>query len=65
MSRQGKIVLGVVLTLLAGVWILIAPDLTGALANDLPFLAAGLLSLFLGGILLGVGFGERRSGRED
>lgn len=61
-SRQRKIVLGVLLTFLAGLLLLLAPDLTGPLVKDLPYLAGALVSLFLGGILLGVGYGERTRG---
>jgi hypothetical protein len=62
-ARQRKIVLGVALTLLAGLLLLLAPDLTGPLVKDLPYLAGGLLSLFAGGILLGIGYGERGASR--
>ncbi|HEV2429715.1 MAG TPA: hypothetical protein VGV64_07745 [Thermoplasmata archaeon] len=58
-SRQRLIVLGVVLTLLGGLILLLAPDLTGPLVHDLPFLGGCLVSLFLGGILLGVGYGRK------
>jgi uncharacterized membrane protein YedE/YeeE len=61
-ARQRKIVVGVVLTFLAGSFLILAPDLTGPLTKDLPYLAASLVSLFVGGILLGVGYGERNSG---
>jgi hypothetical protein len=61
-SRQRKIVVGVFLTILAGIVLLAAPDLTGPLVKDLPYLAGSLLSLFVGGILLGVGYGQRASG---
>ncbi len=64
-SRQRMIVGGVGLTMLSGVLLLAAPDLTGPLVRDLPFLAGALLALFLGGILLGIGYGRRapRPGR--
>lgn len=62
-GRKPKILLGVALTFLSGLVLLIAPDLTGALVEDLPYLAGGLVSLFLGGILLGVGYGERGRSR--
>jgi hypothetical protein len=58
-ARQSKIVLGVGLTCLAGFVLLLAPALTGPLVKDLPYLAVSLLSLFVGGILLGVGYGEK------
>ena len=54
--------LGVLLTFLAGLLLLLAPDLTGPLVKDLPYFAGALVSLFLGGILLGVGYGERTGG---
>ncbi len=63
-ARQRKIVVGVFLTILAGIVLLAAPDLTGPLVKDLPYLAGSLLSLFVGGILLGVGYGERSKGPE-
>ena len=62
-SRQRKVVGGVGLTLLGIVVLLAAPDLTGPLVHDLPFLAVALLSLYVGGILLGVGFGQRSARR--
>jgi hypothetical protein len=62
-SRQRKIVIGVGLTCLSGLVLLLAPDLTGPLVKDLPYLAASLLSLFVGGILLGVGYGEKSAAR--
>ncbi|MCI4356891.1 MAG: hypothetical protein L3K18_07100 [Thermoplasmata archaeon] len=58
-SRQRKVVGGVALTLVGIVALLAAPDLTGPLVHDLPFLAVGLLALYAGGILMGVGFGQR------
>jgi hypothetical protein len=58
-SRQRKVVLGLGSTFLGIVVLLLAPDLTGPLVADLPFLAVALLSLYGGGILLGIGFGER------
>jgi hypothetical protein len=58
-SRQRKVVLGLGATFVGIVVLLLAPDLTGPLVADLPFLAVALLSLYVGGILLGVGFGER------
>ena len=54
--------IGVFLTFLAGLLLLLAPDLTGPLVKDLPYLAGALVSLFLGGILLGVGYGDRNAG---
>jgi len=62
-ARQRKIVIGVGLTCLAGFLLLLAPDLTGPLVKDLPYLSASLLSLFVGGILLGVGYGEKTAQR--
>ena len=58
-SRQRTIVLGVLLTFLSVVLLLLAPDLTGPLVRDLPYLAGGLIALFAGGVLLGVGFGRK------
>jgi hypothetical protein len=54
-------VLGLGATFLGLAALLLAPNLTGALVSDLPFLAVGLAALYAGGILIGVGFGERRS----
>jgi len=54
-------VLGLGATFVGLAALLLAPNLTGALVSDLPFLAVGLVALYAGGILLGVGFGERRS----
>jgi hypothetical protein len=59
--RQRKVVLGLGATFVGLAALLLAPNLTGALVSDLPFLAVGLVALYAGGILLGVGFGERRS----
>ncbi|HKV89944.1 MAG TPA: hypothetical protein VJQ43_01970 [Thermoplasmata archaeon] len=58
-SRQRKIVGGLGLTFLGLVAFLAAPDLTGPLVHDLPFLALGLSALYVGAILLGIGFGQR------
>ncbi|HEV8049412.1 MAG TPA: hypothetical protein VGP88_02335 [Thermoplasmata archaeon] len=60
--RQRKIVLGLGLTFVGLAALLLAPNLTGPLVADLPFLAVALVALYVGGILLGVGFGERRRG---
>jgi hypothetical protein len=60
-ARQKRIVGGVVLVLLAGVALLLAPGLTGALVKDLPYLAVSLVALFAGGILLGTGAPRRRA----
>lgn len=60
-KRQRKIVGGLGLTFLGIVALLAAPALTNALVDDLPFLAVGLGAMYVGAILLGVGFGERRS----
>jgi hypothetical protein len=60
-KRQRKIVGGLSLTFLGIVALLAAPALTNALVADLPFLAVGLGAMYVGAILLGVGFGERRS----
>ena len=57
------IVLGVLLTFAAVAVLLIAPDLTGPLVKDLPYLAASLVALYAGGILLGVGYGRRPARR--
>ena len=57
--RQRKIVLGLGATFVGIVVLLLAPNLTGPLVADLPFLAVALVALYLGGILLGIGFGER------
>ena len=62
-ARQRKIVLGLGATFGGIVVLLLAPDLTGPLVADLPYLAVALLSLYVGGILLGVGFGERTARR--
>jgi hypothetical protein len=62
-ARQKKIVLGLGATFLGIVVLLLAPALTGALVADLPYLAVALVSLYVGGILLGVGFGEKRRHR--
>jgi hypothetical protein len=59
-SRQRKVVGGLGMTFLGIVAILAAPTLTGAFVADLPFLAVGLGALYVGAILLGIGFGERR-----
>lgn len=58
-ARQRLIVIGLGATFLGIVVLLAAPDLTGPLVHDLPFLAVALGSLYVGGILLGVGFGRR------
>jgi hypothetical protein len=58
-ARQGRIVLGVLLTAFSGLVLLAAPDLTGPLVRDLPYLAVALVALFTGGILLGHGLGSR------
>ncbi|HXQ95040.1 MAG TPA: hypothetical protein VN864_07755 [Thermoplasmata archaeon] len=58
--RQRKIVLGLGITFVGLAALLLAPNLTGPFVADLPFLAVALVSLYLGGILLGVGFGEKR-----
>ena len=63
-SRQSKIVLGVGLTFAAIVILLLAPDLTGPLVKDLPFLAASLGAFYVGGILLGFGYGQKTARRE-
>ena len=60
--RQRKIVLGLGATFVGIIALLAAPNLTGPLVADLPFLAVALVALYGGGILLGVGFGERRRG---
>lgn len=62
-SRQRKIVIGLGLTFLGIVALLAAPDLTGPLIHDLPFLAVALGALYAGGILLGVGFGQKNAQR--
>ncbi|MCI4325924.1 MAG: hypothetical protein L3K00_08640 [Thermoplasmata archaeon] len=59
-SRQRKIVIGLGITFLGLLVFLAAPDLTGPLTADLPYLAVALVSLYAGGILLGVALGERR-----
>jgi hypothetical protein len=60
-SRQRKIVLGLGATLLGIAVFLLTPDLTGPLVADLPYIAVALVSLYVGAILLGVGFGERQA----
>lgn len=60
-SRQRKVVGGLGVTFVGLAVFLLAPDLTGPLVKDLPFFVVSLVSLYVGGILLGVGFGERRS----
>jgi hypothetical protein len=60
-KRQRKIVIGLGLTFVGIVALLAAPALTKALVADLPFLAVGLGAMYVGAVLLGVGFGERRS----
>lgn len=60
-SRQRKVVGGLGITFVGIAVFLLAPDLTGPLINDLPYFVVSLGSLYLGGILLGVGFGERRA----
>ncbi|MCI4327356.1 MAG: hypothetical protein L3K16_06965 [Thermoplasmata archaeon] len=61
--RQRKVVLGLGMTFVGLAALLLAPNLTGPFVADLPFLAVALVAIYAGGILLGVGFGERRSGR--
>jgi hypothetical protein len=61
--RQRKVVLGLGATFVGLAALLLAPNLTGPFVADLPFLAVALVALYLGGILLGVGFGEGRRGR--
>ena len=61
--RQRTIVVGLGLTFLGIVAFLAAPDLTGPLVHDLPYLAAGLSALYVGAILLGVGLGRRSAQR--
>jgi hypothetical protein len=60
--RQRKVVLGLGATFVGIFALLAAPNLTGPFVADLPFLAVALVALYGGGILLGVGFGERRRG---
>jgi hypothetical protein len=62
-ARQRKVVLGLGATFLGLAALLLAPNLTGPLVSDLPYLAVALVVLYVGGILLGVGFGERRAVR--
>lgn len=57
--RQGRIVLGIGLVILAGAAFLLAPDLTTPLVRDLPFIAVGAIALFAGGALLGAGAAGR------
>jgi hypothetical protein len=59
-ARQRKIVIGLGVTFLGLLVFVAAPDLTGPLVADLPYLAVALVSLYAGGILLGFGLGERR-----
>lgn len=58
-SRQRKIVIGVALTFVAAGVLVAAPDLTGPFVTDLPYLSVALVALYAGGILLGVGYGQR------
>ncbi|MCI4348696.1 MAG: hypothetical protein L3J93_00525 [Thermoplasmata archaeon] len=58
-SRQGRVVLGVVLTMIGGLALLLAPHLGNDLVRDLPYGALGLVGLFAGGLLIGVGYGLR------
>jgi hypothetical protein len=60
-SRQKKVVGGLGITFVGIAVFLLAPDLTGPLVADLPYFVVSLGSLYVGGILLGVGFGERRT----
>ncbi|MCI4329128.1 MAG: hypothetical protein L3J86_06035 [Thermoplasmata archaeon] len=60
-SRQRKVVGGLGVTFVGIAVFLLAPDLTGPLVQDLPYFVVSLGSLYVGGILLGVGFGERRA----
>ncbi|MCI4331008.1 MAG: hypothetical protein L3K19_04090 [Thermoplasmata archaeon] len=59
--RQGTVVAGLLLTL-AGLYALIAilPSDPVALNHDLPYLGAGIIALWVGGILLGLGKGKGR-----
>jgi hypothetical protein len=59
--RQRRVVAGLLLTFV-GLFLLVylLPVAPGALALALPVAAAGALALWVGGILMGVGMGERR-----
>lgn len=53
--RQATVVVGL-LVAFGGLAVLVAsPDLTPVLQRDLPSLAVGLVGLFVGGLLLGLG----------
>jgi len=58
-GRQRRIVLGVLLTMGGAFVLLLAPDLSGPLVRDLPYFAVALVALYAGGILLGVGYGQK------
>lgn len=56
LSKNGKIGLGLLLTFL-GLFLLSAllPTGAGTLARDLPLATAGIVALWVGGILMGIG----------
>jgi hypothetical protein len=62
-ARQGRVVLGVALTMLGAFALLLAPHLGGDLVTDLPYGALGLTGLFAGGLLIGVSYGLRTERR--
>ncbi|HZY70449.1 MAG TPA: phage holin family protein [Thermoplasmata archaeon] len=64
LRRQIIVVAGLVATL-AGVAVLTValPSAFTALEASLPYLAAGAVFLWIGGILMGMGFGQKARGR--
>lgn len=64
--RQRRVVVGLLLTFFGlFLFVYLLPVAPGALAHLLPVAAGGALALWVGGILMGMGMGEkrRRAGR--
>ncbi|MGI0131796.1 MAG: hypothetical protein ACREDK_01675 [Thermoplasmata archaeon] len=59
-ARQRKVVAGLLLTF-GGLFLLVGvlPVATDPLLRDLPLVGAGVLALWIGGILMGNGMGRR------
>lgn len=58
--RQRWVMLGLLLTIIGLILVaLLFPSDPQAVTSDLPYIAAGLVALWVGGILMGLGMGMR------